>query len=103
VERYAALRDEGVVDDPLHVERPGRNATYIGIARHVVHVVGGVGADQGGTKGRQPEWRLKALELLRRDQIGDPSRIDPLAPLEIRCGGGAQLADQLRQPAAERG
>ena len=60
VQGQAALRDERVVDDPLHVHRAGRHTTYIGIARDVVHVVGRKRADQRGTQHDQPGRRLEA-------------------------------------------
>ena len=83
VQRQAPLRDEGIVNDPLHVHRAGRHPTYIGIARDVVHVVSREWANQGGPQYREPGRRLKSFQLARRDEVGDPAGIDPFARFEI--------------------
>jgi len=73
-------------DDPLHVDRAGRHAAYIRVARDVIHVVGRERAHQGRSQHRQP-WRwLEALQVGRRDEKRDPARIDPLTAFEVGAG-----------------
>ena len=103
MQSQAPLRDERVVDDPLHVDRTRGDATYIGIARDVIHVAGGEGADQRRAQGRQPFRRLEAVELARRDQVGDPARVDPLPTLEVGGGRRPKLRDLVRQGAGDEG
>ena len=102
VKRQASLGDEGVMDDPLHVDRAGGDATYIRVARDVVHVVGRVRADQRGLQGCQPRRRLKAGQLGRADQVGDPSRVDLLSHLEVGCGRSAERRDLIGQRAGDQ-
>ena len=97
MESEAAFRDEGVMDDPLHVDRTGRHATYIGIARDVVHVVGRVRAAQGRPQCDEPGRRLESLQLARRDEKGDPPRVNPFAALEVCGGRRPELSHQVRE------
>src|SRR6267378_3847550 len=102
VERQAPLGDEGVVDDPLDVDWAGSDTTYIRVARDVVHVVGRVGAYERGLEGRQPAWRLEAVQLSGRDQVSDPPGVDPLPRLEVGARRCAQRTDVARELARDQ-
>ena len=65
VQGEAAFGDKRIVEDALYVDRPGGDATYIRVARDVVHVVGRVGADHCGLEGREPLRRSETHQLRR--------------------------------------
>ena len=97
VKRQASFGDKGVVDDPLHVDRPDGNPAYIRVARDVIHVVGRIGADHGGLQSSQPVWSVETLQLGRRYEIRDPAGIDALPRLEVGAGRSAKCADERSQ------
>src|SRR5207249_4287053 len=103
VQGQATLRDERVVKDALDVDRAGGDATYIRVARDVVHVVGRERPDHGRLQGGQPAGRAKVLEVRGRDEVGDPTRIDLLARLEVRGRRRSEAADQARQGPRHQG
>src|SRR5438067_1884761 len=86
VQRQSEIGDEGVVDDPLHINGTGRDAADVGVTRHVVHVVCGEGAYQQRAHGGQPGRRFEVRQLLGGDQVGDPARIDTFAGFELLVG-----------------
>ena len=102
VERQAALRKERIVDDPIDVDRPHRDTAHVGVAQHVVHVVGREHAREERLEMRQPlRVRLERLGVGLPHQVADPLRIDGLAALEGAARAPPEAPEDLRQLLAD--
>src|SRR5262245_24164208 len=102
VEREALLREERVIDDALDVDRAHRDSAHVGVAQHVIHVVGGEDAR---------EQRLEELEPLRvmrqrlgiglAHQVADPLGIDRLVGVERAARAAAQRSQDVAELLAD--
>jgi len=98
VEREPLLAEEGVVHDALDVDGPHRDPAHVGVAQHVVHVVGGVDAREQRLEMREPARMLGGGEgVALAHQIADPLGVDALAALEGPRRAAPEPADQLAQ------
>src|SRR5450759_2379814 len=91
------------MDYPLHVDRPGGDAAYVGIARDVIHVVGRVGSDHGRLQGLKPRWGAESIEFGGRDQVRNPGGVDSLALFEVNVRRRSQGADERSQGTRDEG
>ncbi len=98
IEGEALLAEEGVVHDPLDVDRPHRDPAHVGVAQHVVHVVGGVDAGEQRLQVREPARVLGGGHgVALAHQVADPLRVDALPVLEGPARAAPQAADEVAQ------
>src|SRR5439155_6747862 len=94
--------EEGVIDDAVDVDRTDRNPAHVGVAQHVVHVVGGEDARQQRLQVREPpRVRRERLRVALAHQVADPLRVDDLAGVERAARASPEAAKQIRQLLAD--
>ena len=103
VEQHPLPIEKRVVKQPLDIDRADLDAAHIGVARHVIEVVGRVHAVEHRLEHLDPGRGRRARQVGLGDQVRDPARIDPLAGQKRTGGAGTEGGDDGSQLAADQG